>query len=190
METQDLRMQLEENVQKHWGWFLFLGIIFIIGGTIAIIVPTYASMSLELILGWILVFSGIFQLFHSFGSKKWGAFFLRFFGSLLYLAAGVMLLLYPLGGLVTLTLLLAALLTAQGIFRIVLSFQIKKVGNWGWMLVGGLLSLALGIMIYAQWPSSSLWILGLFLGIDLIFAGWTLVMLSMASRKFVLRPAV
>lgn len=172
-----------EAVQKNWGWFLFLGIILIIAGTAAIFAPTYAGLGLTLLLGWILVFAGGFQIIHSFGSKGWGAFFWRFLGGLLYLAAGITLLVYPLKGMLTLTLLLAILLVVQGIFRIIGAFQFRHVSAWGWVLVGGLLSLALGLMIYFQWPYSGLWILGLFLGIDLIFAGWTWVMLAVASKK-------
>jgi uncharacterized membrane protein HdeD (DUF308 family) len=172
-----------EAVQKNWGWFLFLGIILIIAGTAAIMAPMRASLGLELVIGWVLVFAGAFQLIHSFASKGWGAFFLRFLGGLLYLAAGIMLLASPLRGLLTLTLLLAILLMVQGVFRIIGSFQFRHVSAWGWVLVGGLLSLILGLMIYFQWPYSGLWVLGLFLGIDLIFAGWTMVMVAFASRK-------
>jgi uncharacterized membrane protein HdeD (DUF308 family) len=176
-------MNNTDSVHKHWGWFLFLGIILIIAGTAAIMAPTYAGIGLALMLGWILVFAGAFQLIHSFGSAGWGAFFWRFLGGLLYLAAGIMLLVYPLKGMITLTLILAILLIVQGIIRILGAFQFRHVTAWGWILVGGLLSLALGLMIYFQWPYSGLWILGLFLGIDLIFAGWSMVMLAIASRK-------
>jgi uncharacterized membrane protein HdeD (DUF308 family) len=183
-------MMEEQAIRKHWGWFLFLGILFIIGGTLAILLPGWASLSLELVIGWILLIAGIFQVIHSFASKGWGAFFLRFLGGLLYIAAGILLLFYPLGGLLTLTLLLAILFIVQGIFRIMFSIQIKGRGQWGWALFGGLITLALGILIYVQWPSSSVWVLGLFLGIDLIFAGWTLVMLSLASRKVGLQTSM
>jgi uncharacterized membrane protein HdeD (DUF308 family) len=177
------QMNNTDAVQKSWGWFLFLGIILIIAGTAAIMAPTYASMGLTLLLGWILVFAGGFQLVHSFGSAGWGAFFWRLLGGLIYLAAGIMLLVYPLRGAITLTLILAIVLVAQGIFRIIGAFQFRHVSAWGWILVGGLLSLVLGLMIYFQWPYSGLWILGLFLGIDLIFAGWSFVMCAIASRK-------
>lgn len=178
-----------ENVQKHRGWFIFLGIVLILAGTAAIIAPMWAGLALEILIGWILVFAGVSQLIHCFGSKSWGAFFLRFLGGLLYLAAGVMLLLYPMRGMLTLTLLLAILLVVQGIFRIFTSFQIRQYSNWGWMLVGGLISLVLGLLIYFQWPSSGLWILGLFLGIDLLFAGWTMVMLASSRKGGAISPA-
>ena len=172
-----------ETVHKSWGWFLFLGIILIIAGTAAIMAPTYASMGITLLLGWILIFAGGFQLVHSFASAGWGAFFWRLLGGLLYLAAGIFLLVYPLKGAITLTLILAILLVVQGVFRIIGAFQFRHVSAWGWILVGGLLSLALGLMIYFQWPYSGLWVLGLFLGIDLIFEGWSFVMIAIASRK-------
>jgi uncharacterized membrane protein HdeD (DUF308 family) len=172
-----------DAIQKNWGWFLFLGIILVIAGTAAIMAPTYAGFGLTLLLGWVLVFAGISQIIHCFGSKAWGAFFLRLLGGLLYLAAGIILLANPLRGMITLTLLLAILLVVQGVTRIIGAFQCRHVAAWGWVLVSGLLSTALGIMIYFKWPYDTMFILGLFLGIDLIFDGWTMVMLAVASRK-------
>lgn len=183
-------MNIQETaLSRHRGWFVTLGILFIITGTLAIIVPQYASLALELVLGWLLLFSGVFQVFHSFGSKSWGAFGWRFFGGVIYAAAGVMLLAYPLSGLITLTLILAILLCVQGIFRIILAFRVKHQNQWGWILISGVLALALGLMIYFRWPASSLYILGLFVGIDLIFTGWTMLMLAAAKPSGSLQSA-
>lgn len=181
--------EIETTATKHKGWFIFLGIIFIIVGTAAIMVPAYASLALELILGWLLLFGGVIQVITSFGSKSWGSFGWRFIGGIIYGAAGVILLTYPLRGLATLTFILAIFLIVQGIFRIIFSFQIRKQSQWGWVLVSGLLGLVLGIMIYTRWPASSLYILGLFVGIDLIFSGWSMVMLSMARPSGSLQSA-
>ena len=180
---------MENPLSKHRGWFITLAIVFIITGTLAIMVPQYASLALELILGWLFLFSGLFQIFHSFGSKSWGSWGWRFFGGLIYAGAGVVLLAYPLRGLITLTLILAILLTAQGVFRIIMSFRMRHQNQWGWVLISGLLALALGLMIYFKWPASSLYILGLFAGIDLIFSGWTMLMLGMAKPSGSLQSA-
>lgn len=172
-----------DAIQKSWGWFLFLGIVLIIAGTAAIMAPSYVSLGLAWLLGWVLIIAGISQIIHAFASKAWGGFLLRLLGGAFYLAAGILLEANPLRGALTLTLVLAILLVVQGVTRIINSFQSRHVSAWGWILVSGVLSIALGMMLYFQWPYSGLWALGLFLGIDLIFDGWTMVMLAFASRN-------
>jgi len=172
-----------ESLKPNWGWFLFFGVVLIILGTGAIILPGLAGLALEIILGWLFVIGGVFQIIHSFWSKKIGGFFLSILVGILYLAAGILLLAYPLGGLLTLTLVLAAFLMAEGVFRIIWSLQSRRHGAWGWMFFGGLISLTLGALIYMRWPSSSIWVIGLFLGIDFIFGGWAMVMAALAVRK-------
>ncbi len=180
-----------ESLQNQWGWVFFFGILLLILGTLAIVLPLYAGLAVALTLGWLFMLEGIFQIIHAFRMKIGGGLILNVILGLLGLAAGILLLIYPMRGLLTLTLFLTIFLVAQGIFRILLSLQLRRQGAWGWLFFGGLLSLALGIMIYAQWPSSALWIIGLFIGIDFIFTGWSMIMASMTLKQAdaILAPA-
>lgn len=161
-----------------WSWLMTLGVIMLILGTLAIIFPAATSVSIELILGIMLVIAGASRVISIFRSKGWGDFFVKMLVSAIYLAAGVMLLVYPFGGTITLTLLLAAFFIAQGVANIVVSLMEHGVRGWGWMLFAGVVSLVLGMMIWLELPSSAAWAIGLLVGIWLIFDGWATISLS------------
>jgi len=171
-------------IQQNWGWLLALGILMIVLGVVAIAVPLMAALAIELLLGWLLVIGGIGQGIHAFSSREGKGFWLELLLAALYLGIGIMLLAYPVGGIVTLTLLLAAFFIAEGIFKIVMGLQLRPAPNWGWILTSGILALLLGALIMLEWPSAALWAIGLLVGVDLIFGGWSLIMLSLTLRRF------
>ena len=152
-------------------------------GAAAIAMPLLAALAVELLLGWLLVIGGIAQAFHAFGQKQWGGFLWQLLMGVLYLVVGGMLLIEPLRGVLTLTFLLAVFFVVEGILRIILSLRLRPVQNWGWMLVSGLVTLVLGALIWANWPSAAVWAIGMLVGIDMIFGGWSLIMLASAARK-------
>lgn len=167
------------NVQAvNWSWLMVLGIIMLILGTLAIIFPAATSVSIELILGILLVIGGVGRLISMFRSKGWGDFLLKLLVSAIYLFAGIMLLVYPFGGTLTITLLLALFFIAQGIANVVVSLMERSMRGWGWMLFNGIVSFALGALIWAELPSSAAWAIGLLVGIWLLFDGWALISLS------------
>jgi len=172
---------ISENVS--WGWLLFLGILLIVVGIAAIVLPFAATLAVEILLGWVLVIGGILQIIHSFWARRVGGFFLGLVAGILYLIVGFLLLLYPLQGILTLTLLLVILFLIEGICRIISSFQVRPTRNWGWVLVSGIAALIIAFLIWIGWPVSATWAIGLLVGINLIFGGWGMIMLSSAGCK-------
>jgi uncharacterized membrane protein HdeD (DUF308 family) len=122
--------------------------------------------------------AGVAQTVHAFAARSWSGFLLDLLLGLLYLATGIVLWLNPLGGAVTLTVIFAVVLILDGVFRSILAFQVRPRTGWAWLLFGGIVSVIFGIMIWQQLPSSALWIIGLLLGINLIFSGMTFLMLG------------
>lgn len=131
--------------------------------------------------GWVLLIAGIIEAVQAFRHRHGGHLFLHVLNAVLSIIVGIMLVLSPLAGALVLTLLLAAYFTVAGIFRIVTAFAMRIPG-WGWLLFNGIVTLILGILIWTHWPASGLWIIGLFIGIDLIIVGWSQVMTAAAAR--------
>jgi uncharacterized membrane protein HdeD (DUF308 family) len=161
---------------------MFWGIVSIILGCVAIIAPYAATMAIEALLGWILIIGGVAHFIHSFHSRATGAFVWKMLVSLLYLCVGVMFLVYPLQGIITLTFLLTIFFIVQGVFQILWALYIRHLARWGWMCFSGVTSLILGVLIWQGLPSTATWAIGLLLGINLIFTGWSIVMFAMAVK--------
>jgi uncharacterized membrane protein HdeD (DUF308 family) len=171
------------EAREHWLWFLALGIILVLLGTAAMFFPFVATLAGELMFGWILLFSGISQSIFALRLRHQPDSWLAVLSGLLTFGVGLILLLAPVTGILSLTLLLAVFFLANGMFRIVQALQRRPAAGWGWSLAGGALSLLLGLMVLAQWPSASAWLLGLLIGIDLMFTGWTLLWLPVAANR-------
>lgn len=172
-----------EAVRDHWGWFLALGILWIVLGTVAVILPWLATVAAALTFGALLGAGGIMQIVQAFRCKRWRGTALHAVMGLLYLAAGVILLFLPFQGILTLTLVLAGLFIAVGILRIIAALQDRSLRGWGWLLFSGILGIGVGLIIWLGWPGTAAWALGLLVGIELIFSGWALVMIALAARK-------
>ena len=171
-----------EAIRGQWVWLMTLGIVLIVVGTLAIGAPFIASLATALTIGALLLVGGVAQLIGSFWTRDWSGFFLMFLMGVLYIVVGLLFLERPVSALEALTLLLACSLIVSGIFRIVGSLM-SRFPQWGWVLVGGVINLVLGIMIWRQWPVTGLWVIGLFVGIDMIFNGWTWVMLALRLKS-------
>lgn len=172
-----------EALQKNWGWLLALGIVWIILGALAILFPLVAGLALVAFLGWLFIIGGIVQLVHAFSARGWGGFFLEVVGAILFVAAGVLLLLHPLLGILTLTLIIAAFFIVEGVFRVIAGFRVPSGEGRGWLIAGGVLGVILGILIWTGMPISAEWFLGLLVGIEFIFTGWSFVMIALAARR-------
>jgi uncharacterized membrane protein HdeD (DUF308 family) len=169
--------------QLHWGWFLAFGILLIGLGVAAISAPLVATLTAELLFGWLLVISGIAHGFHAYKAHNWKGSLLQIVLGVFSVVVGIMLLLYPLRGVLSLTLVLAIFFVAEGIAKIIMAVQLHSTPKWGWLLVSGLLGILLGALIWVEFPSTAAWVLGVLLGIDLIFSGAVLVMLALAYRS-------
>lgn len=168
---------------RNWGWLLAFAIVQVVAGMFAIAIPTLASLITVAVFGALLLIAASFQIVHAVRVRKWPGFALHLLGGLLYAAAGVLALLYPFPGLLALTLFLAGLLLADGMLRIALAFSVRSQEGWGWFLIGGIASIALGGMLIFGWPSTALWALGLLLGVNLMFSGAMNAALAWQCRK-------
>jgi uncharacterized membrane protein HdeD (DUF308 family) len=134
------------------------------------------------ILGWLMIFAGAAGVIHACAKERgWGGFFFDLLTGILYVVGGFLVLSNPRATAIVFTLLIAFLLIFEGLFRIIAAISVRAP-NWGWTILHGFISLALGIMIWQRWPAAGLWMIGLFVGISLIFNGWSLVMLSLAVK--------
>ncbi|MDP8299825.1 MAG: HdeD family acid-resistance protein [Candidatus Tantalella remota] len=174
---------MENQIKVSKGWFLAAGILLIIVGMAAISVPFIFTIALEVLVGWVLVISGIIQVAHSFKALDAGRCIIRLIGGLIYLAVGAVFLFFPLQGVMTLTLILAFLFIFEGLMKIVISLQHRPESNWVWLLVSGLAGIVIAAIIWAGWPSTSSWVIGLLVGINMIFGGMSLIMLSASLHE-------
>ncbi|MGH7933424.1 MAG: HdeD family acid-resistance protein [Candidatus Binataceae bacterium] len=176
-----------DKVREHRIWFLIWGIALIVLGIIAIGLSELATLVSVVFLGWILIIGGLVGLIHGLMHRRWHGFFLNLFAGVLYVVAGFMMVTNPAMAAVTLTLLIAMLLIVGGGFRLFVAFSMP-LRHWGWLILNGVISIVLGIIIWDSWPISGLWVIGLFIGIELIFDGWTEVMLALAAGRLAAAP--
>lgn len=186
MKTSFLSNQNLLGLSKNWGWILLWGIVLIVLGCVAISAATFTTIFSVIFLGVLIFIGGVVMLIDSFKSwwGRWGGFLLHLIISLLYLAVGAMLVQNPISGSISLTLLLGVFYLVIGVFRIIYSLSFL-LPQWGLNLLSGIISLILGILILASWPASSLFIIGLFVGIDLLVSGFTYVIVALTVRSAV-----
>jgi uncharacterized membrane protein HdeD (DUF308 family) len=171
-------------LRAKWGWIVALGVIFMIAGVIALGSVVAATASAVLIVGVMMIMAGVAEIIAAFNVKDWGKFAVWMLLGVLYVAAGVICFLNPFAAATVLTLMLGFALVVGGIVRMFLAWHMREAGKpWGWVVVSGIISLLLGLMIIAQWPASSFFVLGIFLGIDLIFIGSGWIAIGMALRQ-------
>ncbi len=169
-----------EEVREHRTWFLIWGVVLIVLGMIAVGSSVLATLVSVIFLGWILIFSGLFGIIHGLMRRRWHGFFLNLLAGVLYVVVGFLMISNPAMAAVTLTLLIAMLLIAAGAFRLFVAFSMP-LHHRGWLILNGIVSIVLGLLIWRSWPISGLWVIGLFIGIDMIFDGWTEVMLALSA---------
>ena len=172
-----------EGLRRSWGWLLAAGIALVVLGVVALSVPCFVGLAMEVFLGWLLVIGGVLQGVQAFRTRGWGGFFFAVLSAALYIVAGVLLLGNPMWGLIAMTLLLAVFFVVEGIFKIIMALTLRPMPNWGWILVTGILAVLIGILIWSEWPSSAGWVIGLFVGIEMIFTGWATIMLALVARR-------
>lgn len=170
-------------LRAKWGWILALGIVYTIAGFIALGSVVMATAVSVLIVGIMMIVAGAAEIVNAFQCKGWGKFLIWLLLGALYIIAGFVTFENPLLAAAVLTLLLGASLIASGIMRIILAFSMQREQPWIWLLLSSLITLLLGLLILARWPVSSVYVLGMFLGIDLVVAGAGWIALGLALRK-------
>jgi len=165
------------------GKSIFWAILLIAFGFLAIALPFATSWGVVVVIAWLIVFSGGFQFIHAFQSKGIGSVAWKLLVAILYLIVGLYFVLNPLLGVATFTFALAIFFVAEGLVDLVAYFQNRGATGSGWILFDGIVTLILGLMVWRQWPSSSLWVIGTLVGISMILTGTTRLMLSLAARR-------
>jgi len=176
---------IRKSIHDHWGLFLFEGILLVVLGLLAILVPQVASLAVTLLLGWLFAISGIFGLIASFWARQAPGFSWSLLSAVLSIVVGGLLLARPVVGVISLTYLLIAFFFVEGVVSIMYAIEHRRelTGGWVWMLVSGIITLALGVMILAGLPSTAAWALGLLVGIDMVFGGSSLIAVALAARS-------
>ena len=171
-------------LRAKWGWVVALGIIFMIAGVIALGSVLMATVSAVYVIGIMMIMAGVSEIITAFNVKNWGKFALWMLLGLLYVVAGVICFLNPFAAATILTLMLGVALIIGGVLRGFLAWHVREAGKpWGWVAASAVITLLLGLIIIAQWPWSSVYTLGIFLGIDLLFIGSSWLMIGLALKK-------
>jgi uncharacterized membrane protein HdeD (DUF308 family) len=170
-------------LRPKWGWIVALGIVYIVTGFIALGSIVMATVASVLVVGVMMIVAGVTEVIGAFQMKSWGKFLIWALLGVLYVIAGFLTFENPLFAAVLLTLFLGASLIASGVVRLFLAFSMKRESPWVWVALSAVITLLLGLLILARWPVNSVYILGLFLGIDLIFAGAGWLSLGFSLRR-------
>jgi uncharacterized membrane protein HdeD (DUF308 family) len=180
-----LQSEMSAAVHEHWKAFLIEGILLVILGFAAIIVPPLASLAVTIFLGWMFLISGIAGLALTFWARGMPGFWWSLISAVLGIAAGIILLARPIQGTLTLTIVVGAYFLAEGVATIMYALEHRRElsGRWSWMLIAGLMDLLIAVIIITGLPGSALWAIGLLVGINLLFGGATLIGVALAARN-------
>jgi uncharacterized membrane protein HdeD (DUF308 family) len=172
-------------VRAHWKAFLIEGILLVVLGLAAMIVPPLASLAVTIFLGWMFLISGIAGLAITFWARGLPGFWWSLLSAVLAIAAGVILLAQPVQGTLTLTIVVGVYFLAEGVSTIMYALEHRRElsERWTWMLVAGLVDIVIAGLIIAGWPASALWAIGVLVGINLLFGGMSLIAMALAARK-------
>ncbi len=171
------------SMKKASGWSIALGILMIIAGIIAMVEPGVSGVFIALIVGWSAIFNGFAQILYAFRTHGGMHVALEIILGIIYIIAGVYLIMHPVGSLFALTVLLACFLLVYGIFALVLAIRMRPHNGWGWVLLDGIITILLGALIWKHWPINSDWVVGTLFGISIFISGITRLMVSLAVRS-------
>jgi uncharacterized membrane protein HdeD (DUF308 family) len=180
----NIQRAVTRSLHEHWVLYLIEGVVLIVLGATAIVLPPIATLAVTILIGWLLLVSGIMGLITTFWMRHGPGFWWSLLSAVLALVVGVLLLASPLRGAVSLTIVLVAFFIIEGIASIMFALDHKREfsGRWGWMLASGIVDLILAALIFAGLPSSAAWAIGLLVGINLIFGGAALMSMALHAR--------
>jgi uncharacterized membrane protein HdeD (DUF308 family) len=183
-EAESIGRAVASAIHAHWGLFLAEGIILVLLGVIAIVVPPIATIAFTLIVGWVFLFSGAAGLFTTFYIGRSPGFWWSLISALIGIAAGLILIARPVTGSISLTLVMIAFFVVEGIVSIMYAIEHRNqlTGRWGWMLLSGVIDLILAAIILAGLPETATWALGLLVGINMLFGGAAMIAIALAAR--------
>ena len=180
----DLQRAVSSAIRAHWGMFLFEGIVLVVLGAAAIIVPVIATLAFTLVIGWLFLISGGVGLVTTFWMRNAPGFWWALLSAVIAIAAGILLIRWPISGTLSLTLVLIAFFAVEGIATIMYAIEHRAQlsSRWGWMLASGIVDLILAGIIFAGLPGTAAWALGLLVGINMLFGGTAMIGMALAAR--------
>ena len=181
----DMQRAATNAFRAHWKLFLVQGVVMVILGLLAVCAPVAASIAVAIYVGWLLLISGVVGLVAIISTHHVHAFLWSLITAALSVVIGILLVLMPVQGAVSLTIVLTAFFIAEGVFQATVAIASRQVlsGTWVWMLLSGLADLVLAAIIIEGWPGTAIWALGLLVGINLITSGWAVVVAAFAGRR-------
>ena len=189
-DINQLQRALAQSIREHWVLFLIEGIVLVVLGILAVIIPVVATIAVTIFLGWLFLISGIVGLVTTFWARHAPGFWWSLLSAALAIAAGLVLLAWPVSGAVSLTLLLIVFFTIEGVLTLMYALEHKKElsGRWGWMIVSGVIDLILAAIILAGLPGTAEWALGLLVGINMLFGGAAMIAMALHARSDTTTP--
>jgi uncharacterized membrane protein HdeD (DUF308 family) len=186
-EFKPIQTALTASLRSHWKLFLIEGIVLVILGLAAVMLPLVATLAIAILVGWVFLLSGIIGLAATFRMRHAPGFWWSLLSGIIGIAAGIVLLRWPLSGALSLTLVLTIFLVLEGVVSIMFALEHKRElsGRWGMMLLSGLVDLLLAGIIFAGLPGAAAWAIGLLVGINMIFGGSALIAMALHARDAV-----
>ena len=184
MDSANINDEVFGELKKNWAWMLSLGIVMVILGIIGLGMTVLFNEIVVMYFGFLLLFGSGVQLMQAFRAEAWKGRVWHVLIALVYIVGGFIAVTEPVVAGMTLALLIAWTLIVIGVLRLFMALQMRGANGWLWTLVGGVLSVVLGIMIINEWPQSGLWVIGLFVAIEILFAGWTQIMIALAAKNY------
>jgi len=178
---QSLDVQIPHEIVQYWGWFLAFGIALVVLGVAAVVRSVTATILSMLFFGWLLVLSSGIEIAQAVMVGHWAGFFQHLVAAILFGVVGVIIVTRPLISAEVMTVFMATFFLIGGLFQLIASLAVAAPG-WGWHAADGIITAILGVLVLAQWPASGLWVIGLFVGIDLIFYGGAWIALALGLR--------
>ena len=178
----ELQVQIPHEIVQYWGWFLAFGIGVLILGIAGVVRSVQATVASMLFFGWLLVLASGIEIAQAVMLGHWAGFFQHLLAAILFGIAGLLLVTRPIISAEVLTVFMAMFFLVGGLFQVVGSIAVALPG-WGWQVADGLITLVLGLLVLGQWPASGLWVIGLFIGVDLIFYGFAWIVLALGLRS-------
>ena len=184
MDSANINDEVFGELKKNWAWMLSLGIVMVILGVIGLGMTVLFNEIVVMYFGFLLLFGSGVQLMQAFRAEAWTGRVWHVLIALVYIVGGIIAVTEPVIAGMTLALLIAWTLIVIGVLRLFMALQMRGAAGWLWTLLGSVLSVVLGVMIINEWPQSGLWVIGLFVAIEILFAGWSQIMIALAARNY------
>ena len=189
MDSANINDEVFGELKKNWAWMLSLGIVMVMLGVIGLGMTVLFNEIVVMYFGFLLLFGSGVQLMQAFRAEAWKGRVWHVLIALVYIVGGIIAVTEPVIAGMTLALLIAWTLIVIGVLRLVMALQMRGANGWLWTLLGGVLSVVLGVMIINEWPQSGLWVIGLFVAIEILFAGWSQIMIALAAKNYTAKDA-